>query len=429
VDVHLLRDQLTRLDPGAGTGLDDLPNLPLIDTSTLPRLLRLDGAAGRPALGLAVLCNLLGVANTSPHHARHDARATAAALVKLLVHAASRLTYGDIDELLADHDRGTAREPHISTVTQRRTSSEPGLPDAHLARHTQPLLDPATTAELDAWKAGAAECVRLRCRHLADAAELAARENGPAVLHVLTSLIRSCDQPGQAGTLLGAIKRVVAVTDATTPPITAQLTLRWLAQHQVALAATPACAGHSGADECPDCRDQVGCPRDTLHHPFVQIATLGLVGTLTESRIKDRLLGKTPNRSDRALNMWGDQRNVAHMMWLVITWEREQYLMRKAATHLRWAIDRDLHLIEPRLALLACIDWAEAGQVNDARSLAIDAVRSANTDPAYADLRNWLAHTDAQDEVRTREVSRKPITHPRLARPVGRTNPNPYRVG
>ncbi|MGZ4609959.1 MAG: 3'-5' exonuclease, partial [Actinomycetes bacterium] len=149
-DIRVLRRELERLDEAKNAGatsvtvgLADLPLLPIIDTSTLPRLLRYPGLGNRNVVSLATLCQLVHATNTDAHHARADARATADALVKLLLHAAGTFAYDDLDTLLADHARGTTHDPKLPGYIRSRPQA-PVIPADHLGRHDAPLTHAAT---------------------------------------------------------------------------------------------------------------------------------------------------------------------------------------------------------------------------------------------------------------------------------------------
>lgn len=265
-DLRVLREELSRQAADA-PGLGALPDLPVIDTSTLPRQLRMPGTSGRGVVSLATLCELTGVTNTGAHHARGDARATAGALIRLLVHAASTGIYANIEALLAAHDRGTTRAPRAPGYVRTRRDRDPVLPDEHLARHDQPLSHAGSDAERTAWLDRALECAQLRCEHLRGEAAVAAKENGAVLLDPLFELIHALPEPGQAGTLLGAVAELIGPDDPdTTPSLTHTRALKWWALRRPVVQSSVPC-GDRRALSCPDCRASSGCPATRCTSP------------------------------------------------------------------------------------------------------------------------------------------------------------------
>ncbi|MGE9781962.1 exonuclease domain-containing protein [Janibacter sp. G368] len=427
VDIHLLRDEFERADDQNGTAtLGDLPPLPVVDTSLLPSHLRHPIAGPRSTIKLATLVRHFGVTHTNPHHARSDARATAQVLVKLLVHAASAGTYQDIDDLLRAHDRGTLTDPRVSTARgahkRRRT---PVIPAEHLALHATPLNDKATAKQLTAWLDMAGQCVKLHCPHLEDAASVAAKNNGPEVFKGLSKLTQSCSQPGDVGTLFGGLRAVLDEPEPARPPLDSRQATRWDRNIHKAVQKAPRCDDEHA---CPSCQGNLGCPLDTLYQSFSRIATLGRGGELSKARVDDVLVGRTENSAgNRALTDWTVPRVAGYMMWMVLTWE-EKHRPIRGADHLTWAVNRDLHLAEPRLALMECRARYANGRADDARDLAAKVLSRATTDPAFQELRDWVTSADAHAELIERRSRPKTITHPKLARPAGRANPNPYAI-
>ncbi|EWT04567.1 hypothetical protein N864_11320 [Intrasporangium chromatireducens Q5-1] len=431
-DVRVLRRELERLDEAAQatgrlapTGLADLPDLPIIDTSTLPRLLRYPGIGNRSVISLADLCRLTGVRNPQAHHARADARTTADVLIQLLIEAARNFTYRDLPSLLAAHDRGTTHTPKLPQYLTGRGLAQRGPGAAHLSRHMSPMVHAATAGEIDDWLGRALECSRLRCPHLRTEAALAAPANGTAILDLLIALLPQLTEPGQPGTLLGAVDALLTGSGpATDPPSKPALAfsraLRWWSQQRARVVASVPC---SSLGRCPDCQAAAGCPRDLLYQPVTRIATLGERHVLDVSAIKDRLFG---NRSDRRVHAWSERhpRETAYMTWLVATWSVEHD--RDDAPFIDVAISKNIHHLEPRLALLACQRIAETHAYTTAKAVADTCLEHASTDPAYDELRLWTTwHEQAAARAAKAQAARV-ITHPRLARPPGRVHPNPY---
>ena len=429
-DVHVLRRELERLDEAAHAqgrlapvGLSDLPNLPLVDTATLPVTVRYPGIGTRPRVSLQTLCELTGVRNAGAHHAREDARATAAALIRLLAHAARTFQHESIDALLARHDRGSTHAPPPFGYPTRPGRLGPSA--AHLARHVSPLTHAASPDERAAWLDLAAECVRLRCPHLRAEAALAAQANAHDLLDPLFALLPRASAHGQPGTLLGAIAALIeggaphADPTPSKPVLTVQTAMRWWVKRKKDVAASPPCAD---AGRCPDCADGLGCPRDLLYQPITELAILAGKQSLTWDSVKDRLFG---HQDDRRINRWlaSHRREAAYMTWYAATWADEHH--RNSEGMLKDALERNLEAEEPRLALLLCEYVTEVRGYAAALDIARRALAAATTDPAYDELRTWTIWRDAAAH-RASMAAPRVITHPRLARPAGRVNPNPY---
>lgn len=430
-DIRVLRSELERLDAAraAGTtpatvGLGDLPELPIIDTSTLPRLLNLPGIKSRGLVSLETLCGLTSVVNTRPHDARGDATATADALLALLVHAAAHTGYTSLDQILLDHERGTTLQPRLPQYVRRR-DPDVVLPPEHLTAHDQPLTHAGTPEERRAWLRRAADCIELRCPHLREEADLAAEHNGRDLIDPLMAMLPALTEPGQPGTLLGAALALVAPSDPTAPAALAHTrSLKWWAVQRPHVRASAACGDKKGS-ACPSCRDGDGCPRDVLYQAVARISTLAEQGRLTRVDVRDRLFGARP---DRRINKWPrlHPEVAAWMTWFVITYRDESNKPIAGAAELMQAMDQDLHLAEPRLALLACEFLLSSAGLQAAETVARQILSHRTTDEAYTELASWLVWQQQAIGRTRRETRRKIGSHPRMARPEGRVNPNPY---
>ena len=373
------------------------------------------------------MCQLVGVSNTQAHHARADARATADALVKLLLHAAGAFAYDSLEALLADHARGTTHDPKLPGYIRSRREA-PVVPAEHLVRHDAPLTHAGTPAEQHAWLELAAECVRLRCPHLRAEATLAAQENGAGLFDPLVALLATATEPGHAGTLLGAVAALITTAGpgadppAAAPALAHTRALRWWAKIRPKVEASTPC---EPSRSCPDCWEGHGCPRDTLYQPVTRVAVLGEQGSLTKKSITDRLFGSRP---DRRINRWPSihPREAAYMAWLVFTFTAEQDRVLAANDYLADAMSKDLHLLEPRLARVACQSIAETRGLAAAQEVAGKVLAARTTDPAYDELEMWMTWHEQAAVAAGRARQPRTITHRRLARPAGRVNPNPY---
>ena len=110
-------------------------------------------------------------------------------------------------------------------------------------------------------------------------------------------------------------------------------------------------------------------------------------------------------------------------MSVIAIWLFERRSTAKAQDALRQAAALGLPELEPRLALLQCEALAGNGELDRALELAGRPLAARTTDPAYEDLSTWVLW---QQQAHAPLEKRRPITHPRLARPEGRRNANPY---
>lgn len=248
-DARVLLDELSRLDdraaagdPAATVGVADMPDLPIIDTSTVARMLKYDGVGHRGVLSLASLCALTGATyKGKAHNARVDARATADALLELLAHTAQHCVYWDLDTLLADHRAGTTREPRGPAYIRSKRDVDPDLPPEHIAKHTDPLVTGASKQQIADWTALALECAQLRCQWLRDEARVAADLNAAALIDPLMGLLPQMTEPGQAGTLLGAVHELIDPSQPVTgkPGMVNTRAMRWWGKNKQAISDSP----------------------------------------------------------------------------------------------------------------------------------------------------------------------------------------------
>ena len=434
VDIKLLRDELTRMDAArtdderaAWPALASLPEMPVLDTSTLPRLVKLEGVGHRGSIKLTDLCTATKVKNTNPHDARGDAKATADALIAMFKHVAHTAQFWSLPELLKAHDRGTTSAPKGPQYIRSRKTQDPPLDAAHAALHTTPLDHAGSKAERAALVDLAAQCVALRCQWLRDEMREAAPDNGPELIDPLMKLLPSATEPGQAGTLLGAIAELISATEpGAKPALNNWRALRWWSRHKAAVRESKPCSGH-WTEACPSCRAGESCPRDVLYQPVAEIATVGEQGVLDRRRIHHALLPDGSKVGKRALTHWLKPypEAAAWMMWRVISFERGEGLSA-ADGHLDEAIKLGLHTVEPRLALLACQTLLPSGKPEEAVQIAEDTLAHRTTDKAYDELATWLLWTQQGMVVAERRRLPQEDKKERLSRPKGRVNANPY---
>lgn len=435
IDAHVLKRELERLDErsaageqGLKVGSSHLPDLPIIDTQKLAAAVSYPGAPKGGKLSLDKLCDLTGVSRTGKaHDAREDARATANALIALLRHAAEKSAFWTFDDLLEATSGGTTHNPAgPAHIRSRRTQRAP-LPAAHIARHIYPLTDPVDdgSEEAERWLDLAAECTELRCPYLRDEAIVAAPNNASVLLKPLMDDLPHFTEPGQAGTLLGAIQELLRTTPApgAERAIAQRSALKWWAAARSAIQASTPCDRSQHATSCASCQEGDPCPRDTVYLHLAEQVTLGGGGVLNDARIRE-ILAPT-ERS--ALNTWRKHHTdvLAYALWRIASTLLEDGHDERAFTVVDQGIAMNLHTIEPRLTELAGDRLVELGEAEKAFAVAQAVLDQRTTDTAFDDLDEWVLFT--QHALYAQQPApRTPITFPRRARPQGHTNPRLY---
>ena len=89
-------------------------------------------------------------------------------------------------------------------------------------------------------------------------------------------------------------------------------------------------------------------------------------------------------------------------------------------------MNKGLHLLEPHLARAACQAIADGRGLVAAKTVAVQVLAGRTSDPAYDELELWMTWHEQAAVQAARAQARRPVTHPRLARPAGRVNHNPY---
>lgn len=435
IDAHVLRREFQRLHnqtaghtPSHGRA-PQLPNLPVLDTQRLATVIGHPGVGVRSRISLDRLCDLVGVARPQEaHNARQDARATANALIALLRYSAEHTVYWTLEDLLDAASGGTLHDPagpgRIRKTSSRRAA--PPLPVEHLARHTQPLTEPATAGSepVERWLEMAAECATLRCPYLRDEARVAAG-NGAVLLRPLMDDLPHFTEPGQAATLLGAVHELLQADPAPgrPPVLRARSALPWWRAARTTIAASTPCAPGSARTSCPSCQEGQPCPRDVIRLAVSETVTIAGARTLDETRIR-ALLSRTEKS---AINTWRKHHPdvLAYALWRVAARLLEDGRDETAYTAIDQALALNLCDLEPRLAVLACDRLLETADADAAFALADRTMRRRTTDPAYDDVAEWALYT-RNALYAQRPDSARVITHPRLARPTGHANPRLY---
>jgi len=393
-----------------------LPERPLLDTMTLPRVVGHQMGRSRR---LAALLESFELTNSSPHDAASDAAATADALIALLRFAAT-VGYTDLEDLLADAGHATtATLPTAEASRMPTRSSSPALPQAHLDTHTVLLAATPTDAELNVWADAALECATLRCELLIDKADAAldhAAELHPRLTKRLTALAKTAE-PGQVATLVGALNVLAphALNRRSVRP--------WWRKHAPTLKGAPRCDAIDGA--CPDCRDGQPCPTDLAHQPLAALVCDALDGPVPKKR-RSQLVGSGDRKLVTEWAHAGYHDVAGYAAWLVADAFATEGNDSRAANIVDQAIQ--LRAYDPRLVLAHGQRLAQQGRHRDLAELIDLSDEHRNTDTAWQDLAAWYARHEAERHSRRRTPRPRPGTSPRVARPAGRERPQRFRL-
>lgn len=434
VDIWAIRGELERLDTRKASGeakikvgLQDLPNLPIIDTSRLAKLIGHPEAGPKAIISLERLCELTGVINKKPHDALSDARATADALIELLAYAAQINGVTDLQEILNKHNAGTTSKPLGVIEFHNSKPTDLVLPPEHLAKHNEPLVAIATKKAIKKWLKLVNECASLRCQFLVQEALVAGNLNAKELVDGVSMLLDEPREPGQAGTLAGALAELIRPKERDGEEGLAYTrALKMWSKARPRVAKSIPC-GEEFSEQCPDCREGNACPLDTIYQLVAQIALLGRNDPLTPDQINDHFAeGKASG-----LGHWvrANHKDIAaYAAWYMIENELRAKKGTTAASHLDTVRKLGLDKCEPRLARLECDALLSSNKTDEAFKLCDEVLEKRTTDEGFAELALWKLSRQQAIQAAAKAATKAPSTHPRLARPSGRTNENPYSV-
>ena len=307
----------------------ELPELPVLDTMRLPRVVGVRPADG----GLAALLDELGLSNAKAHSALGDARATAHAALKLLEQAAAQ-GWADFDALREKTTRGRSATTHtLRGPGPRHQDDEDDLaldfPMEHTAEHNAlALTSSSTPADVTAWQGLLEACAHLRCSYATTLVSEAALEHTgvlPAAEAVLAKLLAPAPPADpETGEVLGeASIDVPALTTvlAALEPLLAALpsrskALAWHDRWLPRLRDLGPCPTPSAVVACPACRVRAGCALDMWPRYLAPAA----LGTLTKGSRKSFLHLTGEDTGSGVLTTWlsKDRRRLSEAAaWLV----------------------------------------------------------------------------------------------------------------
>jgi DNA polymerase III epsilon subunit-like protein len=393
-----------------------LPDRPLLDTMTLPRIVGHEMGRSRR---LATLLDSFDLTNSSPHDAASDSAATADALISLL-RVAAKNGYTDLDDLLADSGNVTTATVAAAEAARMPTRARGTvLSQEHLDTHTVLLPTAPTDDQFDRWADAALECAELRCELLADKAEAAdghANELHARLTKHLSRLAKSAD-PGQAATLVGAL-------NVLAPHALSRRSVRpWWTQNAPNIRSASRCDAVHGA--CPDCRDGQPCPSDLAHQPLAALVCDALDGPVPKKR-RSQLVGSGDRKVVTEWCHAGLHDLAGYAAWLVAHAFAAEGNDSRAANIVDQAIQ--LRAYDPRLVLAHGQRLAQQGRHRDLAELIDLAVEHRTTDPAWQDLAAWYARHQAHQHKQPRAPRKRPDASRSVARPSGRERAQRFKL-
>jgi DNA polymerase III epsilon subunit-like protein len=392
----------------------------VLDTEFLPKRLELDGVPTFSKLdNMRIRYNIsttIPAATARLRKGLKDAQDTAELLGWLMAEAADKGIITFPGFITAAKVRTS--EDIASAYTRRRVPmTRPSISATHIRNlHRGALPAKPSDDDLDRWAANAATCVRLRCPHLV---EKVTRNDLHAALLLprLTALLPSCTKPGDLGTLLNALEPLMLF-------MTRDEARAWYKASVARIRTGAAC---EPAAACPACVADQSCPKDTICHlltrrslDYGQTSRHKPVSLLSKQAKKDLWDGE----SFRKTGTWprqGMADMAAYMVWMVLLEARARRETTTETKLLDKAVERNLHLEDPRLALELARHWAKSStHGEDIEEFVSTVLAKATSDHGFAQLEIWfhgpyqrtVAARDATDarKVRARKVDpeRKP---------------------
>lgn len=422
-DIGVLREEYERID-------QPMPERSVFDTMRIGARLNVSEIPRQPKL--TMLADRYGITNTVTgtdarlQKALKDASDTADVFLWLLAEAAD-LEVGTWSEFVTIASPQAVREVHASYPNETHRNLVATIPGEHYARiHTHRLTYPATETEFDEWVEEAATCIQLRCAFLPEKVTLETEHAGD-LLPLLKRLLEHCHEPGQVGTLLGGIQPMLAALDKTKAR-------SWWKSNHATIRQAPRCKPKQA---CPSCVDGYPCPQDVIYQLITERAVEYGQASLISRQARNDLFKPGHYRKMDTWPRAGMSDMAAYMMWLVVHEYIRQGNTTRAREVLNQSISRDLHLVEPRLALDVAEYWAEQRRHSDVEALVTAVMQSATTDTAFLSLDRWLHDSFRPGIAAARRKGKKPRVDPADVqrapspveiRPVDRENDYRYRV-
>lgn len=404
-DIAALRGEYERLG-------QDIENVPVLDTMTLPKAVQHDTGNSR---SLRAVAESLGITHTTNHIAAEDAKTCARILLALLRMRAAQGGV-DLDLLVGDaggKDTRTTRKPRRRTQSPREDA--PALPEAHLATHSVVLPTDPSDADIDEWVANAITCAELRCPLAQERAKAAQEQARPLLPRLLAALPGLAD-PGQPATLALMVSELVV-------GLQADEVKDWWTKNKPLIGAAPRCVD---GQSCPTCREGTACALDTLHQPLARVACAapdGVVSTRTINQL-------TGTGGYKRLNTWvraGLSDLAGYAAWLCADTLEADNNRSRASSVIDHACALDLDRVEPRIALARAKMLAHQSRFAEADGECLACQRGASTDSGFADLSDWRAGALPKLAAMSATPAPRQRTKLRQSRPPSRRQPNRFK--
>jgi DNA polymerase III epsilon subunit-like protein len=382
-----------------------LPDIQIIDTMYLAATVEFPSNAPLKRPNLAKLCSELGIGFPIQHEALADATATA------------RIT--EIDELLAEHKRGTISSLALSvTPSMRQNDADYEIDLDHLDKHLVALAKKPSEAAIKRWLERAEECTQLLCPLLAEEC-LAAIPHNKLLVQPLSKFINSISNPGEIGTLVGGVMRLI------TPGYQGRVEVFWWRNYGKKVREATRCTIEFS---CPDCRIGNPCPIDVTHEYIGRSLLLDQDGQATQERIGDLIMRQTSGSRKSTLYLWSLSVPVlaAQVCYLAV----QDALLRNehntAYRHLLIAQDYGFEKIEPYIALQLGNHLWPNGDFDAARALLMPHIQKENTNPVQSIIRQTLERIDNEQVLANQPKKELDPQWVKKRRPAGRVRENPY---
>lgn len=421
----------------------EMPDVPVLDTARIPRLLAEDVPAFETinSRHLPNLADHYGVGDGHKHHdAASDAHATAL-VFREMVREVVGVGLG-LESVLATAT--SSRDYTAKGNVSRHAPVHPTQSDEHVGAHPDQLPDTLTTATRNAWARQFLACSLVACEHVRILSD--EFERHPTLLKDVFRISKTTLPPGSiaCNTMLGAVSDPAIISTLSTQRTLITEWLKWRAKMKPQACPQPQLgiveehddqdrespeSGEPAATQCPDCREGEPCPADVLHQSLARVL-VGLVNSRNDRVPNQRITNYAKADPLRNLTSRGAGDVAGFVAWLCVDQAQKTGQLRQASTIMARAHQNHLDQIEPRLALLAAARLIATDKRGEARDLCEAVLAQISTDLAYAELLDFYQqHLLPPREDVPRVLKTKPRYGPTVRRPADRRYTPRFKVG